>query len=119
MPLNRPRFDVYVNTTADDPEEYAGVTITHQDQLKAEAQLARAGIDPQGHALTLTTAWCWAALVRMDVYSGTFKRFYDTDCAGVETPADGETSDAVDPIHRAAGTASPSDSPASGPESIG
>lgn len=115
MPLNRPSFDVYLNGTGPEPSEHR-VTITHQDQLRAEQQLAALGVDPRKRALLMTTAWAWAALCREEVYTAPFKRFSDTDCAGVETPADGVVSEDVDPTQLAGDTDSPSPSPASGPE---
>jgi hypothetical protein len=116
MPLTRPTFTVYVNGTEAEPSEHA-VTITHQDQLKAETQLAAAGVNPTSRALMLTTAWVWAALVRTDQYTATFKRFHDTDCAGIETEdAEGEP---VDPTQGEADTGSPSPSDSTGPASTG
>lgn len=119
MPLNRPSFDVYLNGTGDEPTEHR-VTITHQDNLRGEAECARAGVhDQRQRALFLTTAWCYAALVRMELYTGPFQRFHETDCAGVQEPTEGELLAESDPTQQAAGTASALSSTDTSPASTG
>lgn len=118
MPLNRPTFDVYLNSTDPEPVRHT-VQITHQDQLRAERELAALGIDVRKRPLAMTTGWCWAALCRIEAYAGPFKRFSDTDCAGVEEPETGEVSGDVDPTQPGPDTDSPSLSPVSGPGSTG
>lgn len=64
------------------------VVINHQDTLRAELELSRAGLDMRKAVMHLTTAWAWAALTRAGVYSGPFSRFADMDCVALED--DGE-----------------------------
>lgn len=118
MPLNRPHFDVYVNGTADDPDEYLDITVTHQDQLRAEASMLAIDVNTD-RALALTTAWCWAALRRLELHKGPLQRFLDIDCAGVQAVSQGVTEETVDPTQPPADTDSASDSPESGPGSTG
>lgn len=119
MPLNRPTFDVYVNEADEDQPVPYTVTITHQDQLRAESSLSAMGIEARKRPLAMTTAWCWAAVQRMEVYKGPLKRFLEVDCAGVEEPETGEVLSDVDPTQPPADTDSVSNSPESGPESTG
>lgn len=118
MPLNRPHFDVYVNGLKD--ADCHHVTITHQDQLRAEAALVGLGVDT-ARALALTSAWCWAALQRLELHKGPLKRFLDIDCAGVQAAAEGVTEETVDPTQRPADIDSASSLPGetAGPESTG
>jgi hypothetical protein len=59
-------------------------TITHQDMVRGEKAHHDAGFPTEGGYLALTTAWCWASLMRQGDYSGPFQRFCDIDCAGLE-----------------------------------
>lgn len=119
MPLHRPSYDVYLNGTGEEPACHR-VTITHQDNLRGEAELARAGTpDQRARALFLTTAWCYAALLRMEIYTGPFQRFHEIDCAGIEEPAEGEVLAEADPTRQAADTVSASTYPDNSPQSTG
>lgn len=107
MPLKRDTFKVYLNdpnaedATADPLEKLA--TVTHQDMIRGEKAHHQAGYPAEGAYLAMTTAWCWASLMRQGDYAGPFDRFADIDCAGVEKagPAD------VDPTQSATSPDSP------------
>ena len=104
MPLVQPVFRVYLNPMDDgDPAEHV-VTITHQDQLRAELELNRNNISTRA-ALNMTNAWCWAAMVRSGNYVGPWDRFKDFDCAGVESEDDDGV--AVDPTQQGTPDGSP------------
>lgn len=83
MGLQRDRFLVYVLATDGTIKEHTA-TIRHQDMLRAE----RAVEDGQGGgiklAFGLTTAWCWASLMRQGDYAGAWQTFRDQDCQGME-----------------------------------
>jgi len=102
MGLQRERFQVWVSDANDKLTEYVA-TITHQDMLRGEqALLGTPGMN-LGHGLALTTAWCWACLMRQGDYSWTWQQFRDMDCQQVEKldPVD------VDPTHPTTSDASP------------
>lgn len=84
MPLERDSYVVYVNDPdGGEPREVTAV-ITHQDRLRGEkAHLDAAGAK-YDEALGLTTAWCWASLMRQGDYAGAYQQFRDFDCAGIE-----------------------------------
>lgn len=91
--------DTYVVTVADlegELREHTAV-ITHQDMLRGEQALLDANGAKLQQALALTTAWCWASLMRQGDYSGPWQQFRDADCQAVEP---GEPVD-VDPTTRA------------------
>lgn len=83
MALQRDRFKVYVLQTDGSIGERTAV-VNHQDMLRAE----RAVEDGQGGgiklAFGLTTAWCWASLMRQGDYAGAWQTFRDQDCQGME-----------------------------------
>lgn len=92
MALIQPRFTVYLNSLDDgDPTEHV-VAVSHQDQLRAEQEMMRANM-PAKAVLTLTNAWCWAAMTRAGLYTKPWGVFRDLDCAGIDTAEEVE----VDP----------------------
>jgi hypothetical protein len=84
MPLERDRFIVHVNPMDDGEPIPHHVTISHQDKLRGELEHHRAGAPADGAFLNLTTAWCWASLVRAGEYTGPYTQFRDFACAGIE-----------------------------------
>lgn len=98
MPLELPRYVVYVvdhgvttdpNVPADAlPVAEHVVTIHHTDQLRAELELANAGVQARQAQLHMTNAWCWASLVRQGLYSGPWQRFAAQDCRGIQEPTE-------------------------------
>lgn len=110
MALMRPAYIVTLGPE-DSPRELR-VVVHHQDQLRAELELNRKGIDMRGAALHLSTAFCWAALKRMGEYPGNFDTFAHADMLGME---DGGA-EPVGPTPRAADTEQPSPSPSPTPE---
>lgn len=70
--MDIPTFDITLTETTDQEADLnAGryhtleaVPILHADMLMAEQAAPRLGIDQAAQPLTLTTLWCWAALVR-------------------------------------------------------
>lgn len=85
MGLQRDRYTVFV-TSVDpeaEPQEYVA-TITHQDMLRGEAALLQGPGNTLDQALALTTAWCWASLMRQGDYAGAWQAFRDADCQGIE-----------------------------------
>jgi hypothetical protein len=85
MGLQRDQYTVYVQDPTEDDKLLERVaTITHQDMLRGEqAMLGQPGLD-LGHGLQLTTAWCWASLMRQGDYAGSWQAFRDFHCQGVE-----------------------------------
>lgn len=102
MGLQRDTFTVYVLGPDEEPQEFTAV-ITHQDMLRGEDQLVRAG-GSDNAKLALVTAWAWASLVRQGNYTGPWVRFRDVDCAQLTK---GDTID-VDPTQEAATNGPPS-----------
>lgn len=102
MGLQRDRFRVYVNDLEASMVEREA-TITHQDMMRAEKAIMDTPGGTIQAAFTLTTAWCWASLMRQGDYSGAWQQFRDQDCQGFEgmDPVD------VDPTMRATPDASP------------
>lgn len=83
MGLERERYQVYVQDQDEKLRELEA-TITHQDMLRGEqAMLGQPGIT-LGHGLLLTTAWCWASLMRQGDYAQAWQQFRDMDCQGME-----------------------------------
>lgn len=125
MPLELPRYVVYLvdhgvttdpNVPADElPVAEHLVTIHHADQLRAELELAAAGV-PARAGLNLTNAWCWASMVRQGLYSGPWQRFSTQDCRGVQEPTEDQGGGflTVDPTK--AGGLSVTSSPGASPE---
>lgn len=109
--LTRPAYIVTLAgaTPEDEPTELR-VVIHHQDQLRAELELTRKGMDLKAH-LHLSTAFCWAALKRTGDYGGNFDTFANHDLLGLQ---DGGN-DPVGPTRTAAATDSPSPSPSPTP----
>lgn len=98
MPLERDQYTVYVQTDPlMEPKEYTAV-ITHQDMLRGEtAVLGEPGMNLK-HGLLLTTAWCWAALMRQGDYAGAWQTFRDVDCAGIDTTPEAVAVDPTQPV---------------------
>lgn len=100
MPLELPRYVVYLvdhsapsepNTPPDQlPVTEHLVTVHHADQLRAELELASAGVPARGTNMHLTDCWCWAALVRTGDYSGPWQRFAAQDCRGIQEPTEAQ-----------------------------
>lgn len=88
MPLELDSFIVYVNPLDDGEPTPHTVVISHQDRLRGELEHHRAGAPPDGAFLNLTTAWCWASLVRAGEFSGPYSQFRDFACAGIEKAED-------------------------------
>ena len=93
-PLKRPAYWVWISPDGVDPDaatddqlEAHHVVIHHADQLRAELEANKQGL-PKGATSTpmhLTALWLWAAMVRLEVFSGGFRDFksrcvaYDPD----------------------------------------
>lgn len=84
--MERPSFLVSVNGTDETPRELTAV-ITHQDMLRGE-QIVNSAEGGSRGSLLLTTAWCYAALVRQGDYTGPWERFRDIDCDGIDKGSD-------------------------------
>lgn len=85
MPLIRQAYLVHVQDALDPdaaPVEHR-LVIQHQDMLRGELELHKAQITERAH-LNMTTAWCWAALTRLGLYTRPFGQFKDMDCQGLE-----------------------------------
>jgi hypothetical protein len=101
--LTRPRFHAWVapagvdpDTAADADLEYVHLTINSADQLRAELEASRHGIDQRKHMMHLTTLWLWAAAVRAYGYEGdyrTWKRALVSYSPDKETADDAEQVD--------------------------
>lgn len=103
MGLQREQYQVYVGSLDGDQVSEHVATITHQDMLRGEqAMLGQAGMDLH-HGLALTTAWCWASLMRQGDYAGAWQQFRDFDCQGLDKLGEVD----VDPTVTATGDASP------------
>lgn len=102
MALQRDRFRVWV-TDPDGTMKECEAIVNHQDMLRAEHALLGTPGGSLSEAFTLTTAWCWASLMRQGDYAGPWQTFRDQDCQGME---DMEPVD-VDPTGRAIPDASP------------
>lgn len=83
MPLERDRFRVWVQTADGEVTEHEA-TITHQDMLRAEQAIIGTPGGTIKAAFALTTAWCWASLMRQGDYAGPWQTFRDADCQGLE-----------------------------------
>lgn len=103
--LERDRFTVYLALpdTVDQETVEKTAVITHQDMLRGEAALLGAPGVTLNQALALTTAWCWASLMRQGDYAGAWQTFRDQDCQGIEP--DGKVD--VDPTQPATPEQSP------------
>lgn len=128
MPLELPRYVVYVvdHDTPSEPDTPADqlpvvehiVTIHHADQLRAELEMAGqlAHVPMKQAQLHLTSAWCWASLVRQGLYSGPWQRFQTQDCRGIQEPTEDQGGGmvTVDPTKGGgrSATSSPGASPA-------
>lgn len=91
MALQLERFLVYLQDPNENITEHA-VTVRHVDMLRGELENSRQG-NPDSARLNLVTCWCWAACMRLGIYSGPFESFRDRDLVGLE---DGGT-ETVDP----------------------
>lgn len=104
-------FRVWVaHPDSTEPPAFHEVTVRHVDRVSAET--AAIGWLPLGQSLTdfpvtMTTAWTWAALRRLKLYSGPLARFLETDCQELESVEETE----VDPTRPSPPTDSPSPSP--------
>lgn len=96
MALERERFLVTVQDENETITQHQ-VTVHHQDILRGELEHNRQGMPEKGANMNLMTAWCWAALTRMGVYTKSFAHFRDLECLGLED--DGK--ETVDPTHPA------------------
>lgn len=87
MPLEFPRFTVYLRPDEEDadPIEH-DVVVNFQDQTRVEPVLSKMGLTMRGAPLTTSTAWCWAALTRTGRYKKTWDQFLNFDCMGIEDP---------------------------------
>lgn len=95
MPLKREAYIVHLNPLDDGGPTEHRVTITHQDMMRGEEAHLATGA-PYKAALGLTTAWCWAAMMRTGQWAGTYVMFRDTAVAGIEDGGD-ETVDPTQP----------------------
>lgn len=94
--MERPSFQVSISSDPlTVPTEQLAV-ISHQDMLRGEELLATHPGKPGG--MLMSTAWCWASLVRLGHYSGSWEQFRDFDCHGIEPGVDVK----VDPTQLAA-----------------
>jgi hypothetical protein len=82
MALEREKFLVYLQ---DENEAVTchPVTVRHVDMARGESEHLRHG-GTQQEGLGLATAHCWAAMVRLGLYTRDYPRFRDMDCAGLE-----------------------------------
>ena len=82
--MERPSFMVALDRPEAEPVEIQAV-ITHQDMLRGESIIKVSGSD--GGNLMLTTAWCWASLVRQGDYTGSWEQFRDGACLMIDKGA--------------------------------
>lgn len=99
--MNRPQFHVWMNPadpeTVPDPIYVGVVTVTHGDQLRAELEGKRHGLESMKEApLHYTTIWVWAALVRTGLYDDKFGAFKSGHLAELQ-PVKREGDDDLDP----------------------
>lgn len=85
------RYKVLVRDVNERVNEY-DIVVNHQDTLRAELELSRAGLDMRKAVMHMTTAWAWAALTRGGHYSGPFGRFAEQDCVALEDDGEEEVS---------------------------
>lgn len=103
--LTRPAYLVTLTPAEPDADpQQLRVVVTHGDQLRAELELNRRGIDLR-NAMHLSTAFAWAAMKRTGDYAGNFDAFAFHDVLDL---SDGGA-EPVDPTKLAAAT--PSRSP--------
>jgi hypothetical protein len=97
--MERPAFTVGVSTDPMTvPTEYLAV-ISHQDMLRGEQLLANEPGKPGG--MLMSTAWCYASLVRLGHYTGSWEEFRDYACHGIEPAADVKVDPTQLPAHNA------------------
>lgn len=92
MPLQRPKYRVYLNPPADaesaEPIEHE-VEITHGDNLRGELEANKHGLPSVKDApMNHTTVWLWCALVRLGLYAHDYRQFKLQDLAGIEPVRD-------------------------------
>lgn len=92
MALEREKFLVYVQDENEKVTEHQ-VTVHHVDMLRGELEHNRQGLPEGGARLNLVTAWCWAAMTRMGLYSKPYVTFRDMELLGLDD--DGQ--ETVDP----------------------
>lgn len=83
MALQRERFLVYLQDEKEQITEHR-VTVLHVDMLRGELEHNRQGLPEKGANLNLVTTWCWAAMMRLGLYSKPFNLFRDQDLQGLE-----------------------------------
>lgn len=103
--IKRPAYHVWVapegvdpDTATDDQLDYHHVVIHSADQLRAELEAKRHGIDQRANPMHVTVLWLWAAMVRTGDYADKFAAFKtacvsydpDTDRPGPHTKDDAD-----------------------------
>lgn len=112
--LTRPRYLVAFQPPAGDVETHE-VTIHHQDQLRAELELGRRGVDLRANPLHLSTAFVWAAMKRDPELPdpGNLDTFLNHGCVGLDDGGEEEVGPTPPAEPSAHGSALPSTGPAS------
>lgn len=82
MALEREKFLVYLQDENEAVTVHP-VTIHHVDMTRGEVVTMLEGT-PEKAGLNLATAWCWAAMTRLGLYSRSYTQFRDMDCVGLE-----------------------------------
>lgn len=77
MPLPSQLFDADLDV-AGQLVEVRGERITHGDELRAEFECHKQGIDPSvGYGIAVTSVQLWCAVVRMGYYPDDYRAFRD------------------------------------------
>lgn len=95
------RVHLVVEMGPEGQEQTHHVRVLLGDQLRAELEQNKRGLDAKAHPFHLLTLWAWAAMMRLKLYDGTSQEFQD-DCLDVARP-DEEPED-VDPTQQGQST---------------
>lgn len=83
---------------ADQPEEPIAVPVILGDQLRAELEGRKMGVDLK-MGIHTTALWAWAAMTRLGLYEGKFREFGEA-CLTAQNADEDEPAPDVDPTQQ-------------------